>query len=320
MPASIASSTATSRPVVAMDPTSTEHDFRFPRRPDDEGLCSPDDDVVNRPSPDGLLGDALFPSLQSAALDSPDSLDQLRRDDPLATQVWKFFKSTKQQLPNQQRMENLTWRMMALGMRNGGRRDHQEPLCPSHGARYDGRQPAAELTREPRRPAAVPNAPSGIAQLRKTSEHNGADAMNIDDVFFADRPDTPPAGLMSPPPLPYRAADSPAAAATAIPIKLRRDSAAQFVPQSLPHDQRPPDDEFDYVTRHHRKTSIDERRVSPPLSAGLAHGPAARLPAAAVRGVSVEPHATFFFRPPFFPIFPHSQCCLPHGCTTAPDE
>ncbi|XP_044721815.1 GATA zinc finger domain-containing protein [Hirsutella rhossiliensis] len=218
-----------------MDPTSTEHDFRFPRRPDPDpphGLCAPDDARtcfdrfsahLNRPSPDGLLGDALFPSLQSAALDSPDSLDQMQRDDPLATQVWKFFKSTKQQLPNQQRMENLTWRMMALGMRNNAHRDQE----PSH---------------------------HGIAQLRKTSENTGADPMNIDDFF--DGSDTPPAGLMSPPPLPCRATDT----AAAIPIKLRRDSATQFVPQSLPHHQRPPDDEFDYVTRHHRKTSIDDRR------------------------------------------------------------
>lgn len=227
-----------------MDPTPTEHDFRFPRRPD---LVPARGCTTGRAIPDGLLGDALFPALQS---DSPDSLDQMRRDDPLATQVWKFFKTTKQQLPNQQRMENLTWRMIALGMRNHARRD-EEP------ARYGAvarRAAAPGLTPEPRRPATAPNAPSGIAQLRKTSENNAPDAMNVDDFFLA-------AGHMSPPPLPCKAPDGPTGA---IPIKLRRDSASQFVPMSLPHDQRPPDDEFDYVTRHHRKTSIDERRVSAP--------------------------------------------------------
>ncbi|EXX78818.1 hypothetical protein RirG_011610 [Rhizophagus irregularis DAOM 197198w] len=41
----------------------------------------------------------------------------MQSDDPIAAQVWKFFTRTKQNLPNQQRMENLTWRMMALSMR-----------------------------------------------------------------------------------------------------------------------------------------------------------------------------------------------------------
>ncbi|PHH68253.1 hypothetical protein CDD83_6181 [Cordyceps sp. RAO-2017] len=213
MPASTASPTATSRPVAALDPTTTEHDFRFPRRPEPEPPHGARDDV-HSVCPDSLLGDALFPSLQT---DSADGLDQLQRDDPLATQVWRFFKSTKQQLPNQQRLENLTWRMMALSMRRHRHRD------------ADGLADAS-------RPA-VPNAPSGIAQLRKTSEIHAAaaDPMNLDDFIFAhDRPATP-AGLMSPPPLPSKPADAAPApsepAAAAIPIKLRRESASHFVPQ-----------------------------------------------------------------------------------------
>lgn len=302
MPASTVFSTATSRPVVAMDPTSTEHDFRFPRRPDPDpphGLRDAHAAGLNRPSPFRLLGDALFPALQSAALDPPDSLDQMQRDDPLATQVWKFFKSTKQLLPNQQRMENLTWRMMALGMRNSRRLDHEPPSSSSHryGTARDGVcQPAPELTRVHPRPAAAPNAPSGIAQLRKTSENNGADAMNIDDFLFAGGPHSPPAGLMSPPPLPCRATD-------AIPIKLRRDSATQFVPQSLPHHQRSPDDEFDYVTRHHRKTSIDERRVSVPLSGLRPCGP---LPAVAS---PIQPLIPCSHTVPFPPSPTHTALC-----------
>ncbi|PFH58679.1 hypothetical protein XA68_13352 [Ophiocordyceps unilateralis] len=230
MSASTASSMATSRPVVALHPTTTEHDFRFPRRPDPDppnggGLGADGDD---------LLATAIFPSLLT---DSADSLDQLQRDDPLATRVWKFFKATKQQLPNQQRMENLTWRMMALSMR---RQRHFDSSDLDHC-----------------RPA--PNAPSGIAQLRKTSELAAAtaaatDPMVLDDYVFSDRPVSSSPGLMSPPPKPV---DAPSAA---IDIKLRRDSTGQFVPQSVPHHQRPDNDEFDYVTRHHRKTSIDERR------------------------------------------------------------
>lgn len=66
-------------------------------------------------SSSGLLGASLFPALDDVAAGS--SINQMQTDDPLAAQVWKFFSRTKQQLPNQQRMENLTWRMMALNMR-----------------------------------------------------------------------------------------------------------------------------------------------------------------------------------------------------------
>ncbi|RCI09494.1 hypothetical protein L249_3962 [Ophiocordyceps polyrhachis-furcata BCC 54312] len=238
MPASTSSSTATSRPLVASHPTTTEHDFRFPRRPDPDPPNGLDADT--RPSGDDVLGTALFPSLMT---DSADSVDQLQRDDPLVTQVWKFFKTTKQQLPNQHRMENLTWRMMSLNLL---RQKHVDapPLRNS-----DHCRPTA-------------NPPSGIAQLRKTSEFAAviaADPMNVDDdVAISDCPDSPSQCLMSPPPRPPKANDD--APSAAINIKLRRDSVGQFVPQSVPHYQRPDNDEFDYVTRHHRKTSIDERR------------------------------------------------------------
>ncbi|KAG6812608.1 hypothetical protein H0H92_001959 [Tricholoma furcatifolium] len=42
---------------------------------------------------------------------------QLAKQDPLATQVWKMYARTKATLPHAQRMENLTWRMMALALR-----------------------------------------------------------------------------------------------------------------------------------------------------------------------------------------------------------
>ncbi|KAG8777651.1 hypothetical protein FRC16_004079, partial [Serendipita sp. 398] len=45
------------------------------------------------------------------------SADQLSKEDPLATQVWKLFARTKATLPHAQRMENLTWRMMAMALR-----------------------------------------------------------------------------------------------------------------------------------------------------------------------------------------------------------
>ena len=84
--------------------------------------------------------------------------------------------------------------------------------------------------------------------------------VDIDDFINADSAATPSGN--SPP--------QPPSKPTAIPIKSRKNQQqqqqhqGQFVPQSVPvtpHLQESYD-EFDYVQRHYRKTSIDERRVS----------------------------------------------------------
>jgi len=43
--------------------------------------------------------------------------ETLAKEDPLATQVWKMYARTKATLPHAQRMENITWRMMALALK-----------------------------------------------------------------------------------------------------------------------------------------------------------------------------------------------------------
>jgi hypothetical protein len=58
---------------------------------------------ADSPAPSGVGGDA-----ESASG---------RGDDPLATQVWKMYAKTKATLPHAHRMENLTWRMMAMALR-----------------------------------------------------------------------------------------------------------------------------------------------------------------------------------------------------------
>jgi GATA-binding protein len=91
--------------------------------------------------------------------------------------------------------------------------------------------------------------------------------MNIDDLIFADIISTPAGIGVSPSPElnkkePEKSSN---AVASAIPIKLRKESSSQFaVPQSVPVPHHHPrnNDEFNYVQRHVRKTSIDERRVS----------------------------------------------------------
>lgn len=42
---------------------------------------------------------------------------EMQRQDPLMSQVWKLYSKAKTQLPNAERMENLTWRMMAMNLR-----------------------------------------------------------------------------------------------------------------------------------------------------------------------------------------------------------
>ena len=73
---------------------------------------------VNQQTRDELLRHAIFPSWRddaaSADLGQPD---EMAEKDPIGIQMWKLYSRTKTQLPNQERMDNLTWRMMAMNLR-----------------------------------------------------------------------------------------------------------------------------------------------------------------------------------------------------------
>lgn len=141
---------------IAMHPTVTEHDYRFPRRPDPHR--STDRIFARMDSQDGhvaltngnaaaaaamtsgqlasasssknnILNAALFDGFQKVEASSSDKdndFEKMQSEDPLAAQIWKFFTKTKQELPNQQRMENLTWRMMALNLRRRQQQQQRE--------------------------------------------------------------------------------------------------------------------------------------------------------------------------------------------------
>ena len=123
--------------------------------------------------------------------------------------------------------------------------------------------------------------PSGIAQLRKSSAHAPlpqSDPMNLDDFINNDNVGTPAGLALTPTPETMRQADKSAhTSAAAIPIKSRttRESAQHLAPQSVPvaAHQRV-QDEFGYLPRHPRKTSIDEtgQVVSFPLSFSACDG------------------------------------------------
>jgi GATA-binding protein len=85
----------------------------------------------------GLLRESVFSDWQDGAPRSPvENPDEMRQKDPLATQIWRLYSRTKSRLPNQERMENLTWRMMALNLRRKEREREEQAryvlFCFSH--------------------------------------------------------------------------------------------------------------------------------------------------------------------------------------------
>lgn len=65
-----------------------------------------------------LLRDDVFPDwTDSPGDEGSETPEEMQKKDPLGTQIWKLYSRTKTRLPNQERMENLTWRMMAMNLR-----------------------------------------------------------------------------------------------------------------------------------------------------------------------------------------------------------
>jgi GATA-binding protein len=131
---------------------------------------------------------------------------------------------------------------------------------------------AAQETETPKPSNSGLAAPSGIAQLRQSIDASTAappsDAMNLDDLISSASIATPIGDSPSPRPEPSQSSSSNnnSAIGTAIPIKTRRGVQEQeIVPPAasvpVPAHDRVRGYEFDYVQRHVRKTSVDEKRV-----------------------------------------------------------
>ena len=41
----------------------------------------------------------------------------MQKRDPLGIQIWRLYSRTKNQLPNQERRDNLSWRMMSMNLK-----------------------------------------------------------------------------------------------------------------------------------------------------------------------------------------------------------
>ena len=248
-----------------------------------------------------LLREAVFPGWKDDASGAGlDNVDEMQRKDPLQVQVWKLYSRAKSQLPNSERMENLTWRMMAMNLKRKEREsasqyvrelNHHAKICNTQTTSIDrhnlSRMSITKLTggairhaqnNSPTHRSAAAANPSGIALLRKSSDvastnihHNKppppSDAMNLDDLIFPTSIATP--AEASPSPHPNTSDATLDARSSAIPIKSKKPVEEQpgFPPASAPV---PPQDrargrEFDYVKKHVRKTSIDDRKVGRPF-------------------------------------------------------
>ncbi|KAJ5742804.1 uncharacterized protein N7511_011205 [Penicillium nucicola] len=209
---------------------------------------------------DGVLGDSIFPEWTNGRGDSPD---EMQKKDPLAAQIWKLYTRTKSQLPNAERMENLTWRMMAMNLK----RKEREQL-----ARGEIDSPT----------------PSGIAQMRlsdrgSTADSNPSHAMNLDATPDPMNLDDFIIPFDSPEQSSHPHADRNfTATPTGIPIKSRKDHAMMdpSVAASFPHppQEQRTNSEFGYVPRRVRKTSVDERQFFNGLSAPTRKRPAEASP------------------------------------------
>ena len=79
-----------------------------------------------------VLNEAIFPNWHdNAASTHLDDPEEMQKQDPLAVQVWKTYSRQKMRLPNQERMENLTWRMMAMNLKKKEAEQARLVISPS---------------------------------------------------------------------------------------------------------------------------------------------------------------------------------------------
>jgi len=73
-------------------------------------------------SPTGEAAKGLLQEPESFFSGNGDSAEdrdikKMQKEDPLGTQIWRLYSKNRAQLPNAERMENLTWRMMSMNLK-----------------------------------------------------------------------------------------------------------------------------------------------------------------------------------------------------------
>ena len=82
-----------------------------------------------------MLRDSFFAAWKNdAASTEMDSPEEMQKKDPLGIQIWKLYSKTKTQLPNQERMDNLSWRMMSMNLKRQERERAGYVRWTIHGA------------------------------------------------------------------------------------------------------------------------------------------------------------------------------------------
>jgi len=75
----------------------------------------------------GLLRDSFLDQWKDDTVSADhETPEDMQKNDPLGTQIWKLYHRTKGQLPNGERLENLTWRMMSMNLRRKERERQQQ--------------------------------------------------------------------------------------------------------------------------------------------------------------------------------------------------
>lgn len=193
----------------------------------------------------------------------------MQKQDPLGTQIWKLYSRTKSRLPNQKRMENLTWRMMAMNLRCW---EQQQAAYGSVNHASSRRwipctnTTPREIHAQLKCPTLPSSALSGIAkQLRKSivksaEDEQPSDPMDLDD-FIIPSSGASPAGITTP--APSQATALPKAApAPSLPIATRSKPHVQIPknqpPSSMPQTAFPTyrTSEFDYVGKRVPKRAL----------------------------------------------------------------
>ncbi|KAI8382315.1 hypothetical protein BD560DRAFT_346607 [Blakeslea trispora] len=133
-----------------------------------------------------LLSDSLFPDQQripteSVRADNDDSSStEEEKKDPLASKVWRMYTKAKDSLPNGSRMENLTWRMMAMTLTKKKIAEESMDLDPSQ-ATEDISIPSTLVSKEHNaidsENKTCTNIPSLHEDVNETSQHMDEDDM-----------------------------------------------------------------------------------------------------------------------------------------------
>ncbi|CAO3702275.1 unnamed protein product [Rhizopus stolonifer] len=90
-------------------------------------------DIMNQ-----VLSGSLFPQNESNVMSNEEDKNESKdKEDPLSTQVWRMYTKAKDSLPNGSRMENLTWRMMAMTLTKEKKKEEESVVDTIYGETED---------------------------------------------------------------------------------------------------------------------------------------------------------------------------------------